>query len=185
MEPVFMVLSQSASQAAIYAIDHDTSVQDVSVSAIKKALLSNPLANGSTPDIIVDDNEKSHVTIGGNWLIGKNGYGPTMLINDTNKATPKSVKYNPVIKRAGKYGVYIYSSSSNKKPFQINVFDGKQAKKIIIDPATLQVEGQTSGEWLPLGKYLMPMGRSGWVQVSTIHPNDQIQADAVLFVPER
>jgi len=185
MEPVFMVLSQSAAQAAIYSIDHHISVQNVDVKAIKKVLLNNPLANGGTPDILVDDNDKSHVTIQGNWLTGKNGYGPTVLNGDTSQATSKSVTYSPEIKKAGRYDVYIYSSSDNKKPFQINVFDGRQGKKITIDPATLQVEGQTSGEWIPLGKYSLPIGRSAWVKVSTIHPTDGIQADAVLFVPER
>ncbi|MBS1521841.1 MAG: FAD-dependent oxidoreductase [Bacteroidetes bacterium] len=185
MEPVFMVLSQSAAQAAIYSIDHKTAVQNVNVSAIKKVLLNNPLADGSTPDILIDDNDKTHVIIQGNWLPGKNGYGPTVLNSDTTDASAKSVKYSPEVKKAGRYGVYIYSSSDNKKPFQINVFDGKQDKKITIDPTTLQVEGQTSGEWIPLGKYTLPAGRSAWIKVSTIHPTDGIQADAVLFVPER
>lgn len=185
MEPVFMVLSQSAAQAAIYAIDHHTPVQNVNVDAIKKVLRNNPLADNSTPDIIVDDNDKTHAIIQGSWLNGKNGYGPTVLNSDTTQATPKSVRYNPEIKKAGRYGVYIYSLAGNKKPFQIDVFDGKQHKKITIDPATMQVEGQTSGEWIPLGKYTFPIGRSAWAQVSTVHPTDGIQADAVLFVPER
>jgi hypothetical protein len=185
MEPVFMVLSQSAAQAAIYAIDHNTSVQDVDVNAVKRTLLSNPLADGSTPDILVDDNDQAHVTIQGNWLTAKNGYGPTVLTSDTDQAVPKSVRYCPEIKKAGEYGVYIYSSSGNKKPFQTDVFDGKQYRKITIDPATLQVEGQTSGEWILLGKYALPAGRSAWVKISTIHPTDEIQADAVLFVPKR
>jgi len=180
-----MVLSQSAAQAGIYAIDHHTSVQNVNVSAIKKTLLINPLADSSTPDIIVDDNDKSQVTVQGNWLTGKNGYGPTVLNSDTTQATSKSVTYSPEIKKAGRYDMYIYSSSDNKKPFQINVFDGKEDKKITIDPAKLQVEGQTSGEWIPLGKYLLSVGHSSWVKVSAIHPTDGIQADAVLFVPER
>lgn len=185
MEPVFMVLSQSAAQAAIYAIDHNTQVQSVNVDAVKKVLLNNPLADGTIPDIIVDDNDKTHVSIQGNWITGYNGYGPTVLISDTSQLKLNSVKYSPEIKKAGGYDVYIYSFSGNKKPFQINVFDGKQDKKMTIDPVTLQVEGQTSGEWIPLGKYTLPAGRSTWVKLSTIHPADRIQADAVLFVPER
>jgi hypothetical protein len=185
MEPVFMVLSQSAAQAAVYAIEHHTTVQDVNVNAVRKTLRDNPLADGSTPDIIVDDNDKANVTVHGNWLTGKNGYGPTVLNTDTAQATLKSVKYTPEVKKGGIYDVYIYSSSGNKKPFQINVFDGKQNKKIVMDPATLQVEGQTSGEWISLGKYSLPVGRSGWVSIATIRSTDMIQADAVLFVPER
>jgi hypothetical protein len=185
MEPVFMVLSQSAAQAAIYAIDHNTDVQGVNVEAIKQTLLENPLADGSTPDIIVDDNDKQHVTIQGNWQAATNGYGPTMLISDTTSTTTKAVKYLPVIKKAGNYELYTYSSANNRTPFQVSVFDGKSTKKTVIDPAQITIEGQTSGEWVSLGKYNLPAGRKARVQITAIHNTDKIQADAMLFVPER
>lgn len=185
MEPVFMVLGQSAAQAAVYAIEQGTTVQGVNVSAMKTKLLNNPLANGGTPDIIIDDNDKINVRIKGAWQTGKNGYGLTVLISDTTSLTTKWVKYIPVIKKEGWYQVYIYSSSSNKKPFQISVSNGKRARLIIIDPVTNQVEGQTSGGWITLGKYLLRVGRSVSVQITAIHPTDPVQADAVLFVPQR
>jgi hypothetical protein len=185
MEPVFMVLSQSSAQAAIYAIDHHTALQDVNVSAIKKALLDNPLANGATPDIIIDDNDKAHVTTQGDWLTSKDGYGPTVLVSDTTKSAAKTVQYRPLIKKAGLYEVYAYSSANNKASAYINIFDGKATRKITTDPAKLSIEGQTSGEWISLGKYQLPAGNKAWVRIAAIHPNDKIEADAILFVPQR
>lgn len=185
MEPVFMVLSQSAAQAAIYAIDHHTGVQGVNVKAIKQTLLENPLANGSMPDILVDDNDKQQVTVQGGWKTGSNGYGPTMLISDTTNTSTKAIKYLPVIKKAGNYEVYTYSYANNKTPFQVSVFDGKAARKIEVDPAKVTIEGQTSGEWISLGKYNLPAGQNAWVQITAVHNADKIQADAILFVPER
>ena len=164
-----MVLSQSAAQAAIYAIDHHTGVQGVNVKAIKQTLLENPLANGSMPDILVDDNDKQQVTVQGGWKTGSNGYGPTMLISDTTNTSTKAIKYLPVIKKAGNYEVYTYSYANNKTPFQVSVFDGKAARKIEVDPAKVTIEGQTSGEWISLDKYNLPAGQSAWVQITAVH----------------
>lgn len=184
MEPVFMVLSQSAAQAAIYAIDHHEWVQHVDVEAIRKTLIDNPLADGSTADITIDDNDKSHVTVEGKWITSKDGYGPTMLRADTADGKAKSVIYKPVIKKAGAYRVYLYSSSSNNTPVQVGVFDGLLSRMITLDP-TIHAEGQTSGEWISLGKFDLPEGKQASVQISVLHPKDRAQADAVLFVPER
>jgi hypothetical protein len=41
MEPVFMVLGQSAATAAVFAIDANTGVQDVPYSKLKEQLLKD------------------------------------------------------------------------------------------------------------------------------------------------
>ncbi|HTI58848.1 FAD-dependent oxidoreductase [Mucilaginibacter sp.] len=184
MEPVFMVLSQSAAQAAIYAIDHRTTVQKVNVKDIQKALRENPLADGSTPDIIIDDNDKKQVTTAGKWITGKNGYGPTVLISDTAGTSIKTVKYSYPVTKPGLYKIYTYSSTENKTPFRVDVSNGSLTKTLTIDPGETEVEGQTSGEWVSLGEYQMQAGRIN-IKISTIHPTDKIHADAVLLVPDR
>ena len=185
MEPVFMVLSQSAAQAAIYAIDHKVYVQNVDVNAIRYTLRTNPLADGSMPDILVDDNDKASVRTTGKWLSGKDGYGPTVLIADTGSKQPKSVKYLPVIKKAGRYTVYAYASSENKTPVRMEIFDGKNKNTVNMEPGRLNVEGQTSGEWLNIGTYKFQAGKHAYVRLSTIQASDKAQADAILLVPER
>src|SRR5690606_25165388 len=53
MEPVFMVLAQSATVAACLAIDQNIAIQDVNVDEIKRVLKSNPKADFRKPDILV------------------------------------------------------------------------------------------------------------------------------------
>lgn len=50
MEPVFMVLGQSAAVAAVLAIKRKTTVQEVKAEAIQKILKNNPLLNNTKPD---------------------------------------------------------------------------------------------------------------------------------------
>jgi len=52
MEPVFMVLGQSAAIAASLAIDAGVPVQRVDVRALQKELQENPLAAGPNADFI-------------------------------------------------------------------------------------------------------------------------------------
>ncbi|MFB9843713.1 FAD-dependent oxidoreductase [Mucilaginibacter ginsenosidivorans] len=185
MEPVFMVLSQSAAQAAVYAIDHHTTVQKVNVTDIRKSLRENPLADGRTPDILLDDNDSKHVKTNGKWTVGHGGYGPTVLISDTTGSSIKTVKYSHPVTKSGAYKIYTYSSSGNKTPFSVNISTGSVVKNLTINPADTEIEGQTSGEWTSLGEYQLKAGKAVSIKISTIHPADKIEADAVLLVPGR
>src|SRR5690606_36837178 len=57
MEPVFMVLDQSSAVAACLAIDEELPVQEVNVKTLQKILKENPLADGSTAEILVDNDD--------------------------------------------------------------------------------------------------------------------------------
>ena len=73
MEPVFMVLGQSTATAAVQAIDRQVSVQDVNVKAVQNKLAEDPLVDGSTPEILVDNDDKDLVVIQGAWKKEING----------------------------------------------------------------------------------------------------------------
>ena len=104
MEPVFMVLGQSTATAAVQAIDRKVSVQAVDVKAVQNRLKEDPLADGSTPEILVDNDDKDFVTIQGEWNKEINGgYAFSYLQSSTvpGNAT-QSVKFSPAVKKAGK-----------------------------------------------------------------------------------
>src|SRR3954468_23152137 len=67
MEPVFMVLAQSAATAASMALQTKADVQQVNVQQLQQALKANPLADGSVPEIIVDNANTTQVQVKGNW----------------------------------------------------------------------------------------------------------------------
>src|SRR5687767_14469821 len=77
MEPVFMVLAQSSAAAACMAIDNHKTAQEVDVPQLQTILAKNPLMDGSTPELLVDDSDSLHTTMSGHWIKQRvNGYGP-------------------------------------------------------------------------------------------------------------
>ena len=186
MEPVFMVLGQSAAIAASMAIDNKIAIQEIDVTKLQAILKSNPLGNGSTPEILVDNEDKETTKVSGTWATAKSGgYGPTYLLSEPGTAVAQSVQFSPDIKKAGKYNVFVYMpklpTASTKT--QVEVFDGKKQKMIAINKADIIVVGQTSGEWAPLGTYALERGNKAFVKISNKEADGVVVADAVIFVP--
>lgn len=188
MEPVFMVLSQSAAIAACLAIDTNIPVQNVDAVKVMKIFNNNPLSDGSIPEIIVDDSNKKQIKIEGDWKTNFDtyrGYGSGFLSDDSKGQTPKSVKFIPEIKSTSYYEVYIYipKIENGSSHTNVSVFDGAILKEKNISQADVKVEGQTLGEWVDLGKYQLSTGKKAYVEVSNKNANNVITADAVLFIP--
>ena len=188
MEPVFMVLAQSSAVAASLAIDNKKSVQEVNINQLKHVLKTNPYADNSVPDIWVDNEDSANIVVHGSWNQGKKGgYGPSFLLDSSRSQAVKSVRFIPEINKAGTYHAYTYFQKLNNgaEQMRINVSDGTQVKEKTINRSEVQVIGQTSGEWISLGKYKLSQGKKAYVEISTKGANGAIIADAVLFVAEQ
>ena len=61
MEPVFMVLGQSAAIAAAEAIDTHTAIQDIDVKTLQRQLRTHPLADNSLPEILIHNTDTGQV----------------------------------------------------------------------------------------------------------------------------
>lgn len=187
MEPVFMVLGQSAATAAAMAIDADTDVQKVDVAALQRRLKADPLADGSLFEIMIDNRDSLHVKQRGAWSIEKSGgYGPDFLVHSPAQGGIASVRFTPEIPETGTYAGYIYfpKSSGMSSSTLVIVNNGMTNKGITIRESDIRVEGQTSGEWVPIGTYLLPQGSASYVQVSNKDADGKVIADAVIWIPE-
>ena len=185
MEPVFMALAEAAAVAASIAIDRHQIVQEVSPVAVQEILKSNPLMNGTPPEILVDNDDSSHVVIKGNWKEEKTGgYGPSYLF--ANKDSASEVQFFTNDFRARTYDVYVYipKRADESKKVHITIQIGNNKKLMTIDQAAISVEGQTTGEWVSLGAYLMQKGSRAHVTISG-NNEGTVVADAVLFVPKQ
>ena len=186
MEPVFMVLGQSSAVAASMAIDKKTSVQGIDVASLQATLKANPLVNRSTPEIFVDNDDKENTQITGDWTVVKfRGYGPSLLT--TNPGQKASVRFTPTVDKEGYYQVYSYflpGYPSASKKTVVTIFDGTSQKKVPINLASVKVQGQTSGEWINLGRYKLPKGRKAHVTITTDEADGAVVADALLFKPD-
>lgn len=188
MEPVFMVLGQSTALAAAMAIDAKTSVQQVDIAQLQQRLKADPLADGSTPEILVDNEATTLVSSNGTWRLenkSKAGYGPSYLVHEGQGREPASVRFTPEVVKAGKYRIYTYFPRLEKSTSElgVTVSDGTSRKAIPIKPAEIVVVGQTSGEWVSLGEYTLPKGKTASVEITAKQADGPVVADAVLFVP--
>lgn len=188
MEPVFMVLAQSSAIAASMAIDGKTSVQTIDVAKLQQTLRTNPLADGSTPDILVDNDDEAHVSRTGDWERinnSKGAYGPSYFTTKSAGAEPKTIRFSPDVAKAGTYQVYMYfpKLAGASLTTTVNVSDGSQTKTVSIREADIRVEGQTSGEWVSLGSFNLSPAKKSYVEVATKEVDGLVVADAVLFVP--
>lgn len=184
MEPVFMVLGQSAAQAAVLAIDNKVPIQKVNVKVLQQILKKNPLADNKTPaELIIDNEDKTHVELKGSWKIRKNGaYGPSCL-TDSLPGQIKTVRFIPDLKKTGKTSLYVYFPKIQNASSQtvITVFNGKEKKDILIKLKDIIVLGQASGEWVPLGVFELQKGERNYVEISNRNADGITVVDAVLF----
>lgn len=187
MEPVFMVLGQSAAVAASLAIDAKQPVQEINVNKLKDILKNDPLADGSLSlEVMVDNEDSANIIIKGSWSTGQEGcYGPTMLLDDSMKKIDKAVQFFPTIPKTGKYQIYSYFPviKNGTSVTCLQVFDGKNKKNIYINKDDVKVAGQTSGEWVQVGLFQLPAGEKAYVEISNKNATGIVVADAVLLVP--
>ncbi|MBB6235461.1 hypothetical protein HDC90_000058 [Pedobacter sp. AK013] len=185
MEPVFMVLSQVAAVAASFSIDQGIAVQQLDYKKINERLTIDPLLDGSTPDLIID-NLSPKVKIEGKWDL-KPGhiYGPNALFYNKEDKLPASITFNADGLKAGQYEIFSYYPLTDKGSniTAIEVFDGENSHNRDILKAEIKVVGQTSGEWVSLGKYNIKNNTKPYVRISNLKADGVVVADAVLFKP--
>ncbi len=185
MEPVFMVLAQSAATAAVVAIDSKVAVQEVAVKKVQQLLAANPLADNSTPEILVDNDDAAHVTLKGDWKKeSRDSYGPSLYLDDSKGSMPKSARFTPEVQKEGEYHIYTYlpKLAGQSTVTHVRVFDGKEVKPVMIETGAVKVEGQTSGEWVSLGTFRLPKGKKAYVEINNEQADGAVVADALLFI---
>jgi hypothetical protein len=189
MEPVFMVMAQSAAVAASLAIDGRTPVQKIDVRKLQSIIKSNPLADGSQPDVLIDnDNIKSIEALGAWSKIGdaRFSYAPSRLQYNGPASNEAYVRFvSSQVK--GKYKVYSYfpkiDSASSSTTFIVS--DGKALNEISINHSDINIQGQTSGEWILVGEFDFVPGKTHYVEITNKNADGIVIADAVLFVSKR
>ena len=183
MEPVFMLLGQSAAKAACLAIDGGVKVQEVDVKEIQRMYEEDPLLDGTPADIVVDD---SSLNAPAAWtrIERNNGFGRSYLVLDPT-SQEQALRYPFEVKTDGKYEIYTYfiRRGESSKKTELVVSDGTAQKGVVINADEIQILGQTSGEWVSLGEYDLQSGKPGYVEFTNKGTvTGQICADAILLV---
>lgn len=187
MEPVFMVLAQVSAIAASEAIDRQCDIQSVDAAKVATVMAENPLLDNSVPETVVDNSDKEHVTLTGNWKLvndSKRSYGRDyyMCADDSDNSC---VSFLPALKTTGNYDVYMYIPRVKglSTVLSVEINDGDRVYKKDVHTSATAVLGQAYGEWVNLGSYNLQKGST--LRVSGKGTAGAAVADAVLFLPHR
>jgi len=190
MEPVFMILGQSAGTAAALAVDEGIAVQDLAYEELKARLLADGQRLGSPPptavaletlDGVVVDDEAAGAQ--GVWLqsavvmpfVGE-GYRHD---NNANKGV-SAMDFAVKLPESGRYEVRLaYSSHSNRArrvPVTVHHRDGVQV--VAVDQ---RKRPDIEGVWISLGPF--DFDQRARVVVGNEGTDGHVIADAVQFLP--
>jgi hypothetical protein len=194
MEPVFMILGQSAATAAVLAIDGNLAVQDVPYAALRARLLADgqvlehesskekPKGHGSAkpaaslPGVTVDDDEAA---LTGDWKqsSANSGFvGSGYRHDDKGSAGPVSATFVGKLPAAGTYAVSltVVPNANRSRDALVRIEHADGVAEIRAD---LTGKGASDG-LLALGTYRFPAGPAK-VTVSNSGAKGYVLVDAV------
>ncbi|WP_266368488.1 FAD-dependent oxidoreductase [Tellurirhabdus rosea] len=183
MEPVFMVLAQSAAVAACLAVNRNQAVQDVDVKLVQSILRDNPLMDYRQPEILLDDADTTQIVTNGLWKRDSQSvhgrFGRSYLVAPAGELAAPVVEFSPMIPKTGKYRIYFYNLNINGQSPKTAVGVKAGAQKTVL---TLDTR-EAANDWVLLGEYTLQKGRQNAVWVSGLNATGLTVADAVLFQP--
>jgi hypothetical protein len=195
MEPVFMILGQSAATAAALAIDGKLDVQAVDYAKLRERLLADkqvleyaaPPRPGAIdakklPGVVVDDDaaERKGFEAVSTSLTPYVGTG---YRHDNNvDRGQQTIRYVPDLPAAGRYEVRLsYSPNGNRAtnvPVTVVHADGQTAVKV-----NQRKPGQIDKAWVSLGSFRFERGSGGSVVIGNAGADGHVIADAVQWIP--
>ena len=174
MEPVFMSLGQVAGLAAVISLRQGVSVQDVSAEELMSGLASDPLQDGSIPDLFMDD-AFMNAPAGWTRVKSKRGYGPSYL---EASAPGASVTFAARLPVPGLYEMYSYVNLVDDVEPVSHYTIGDET--ITVDSRDIPLDGQMKGDWAPLGTF--ELSDSVSVTVSGGDSGKPLRADCLLLI---
>ncbi len=196
MEPVFMILGQSAATAAAFALEERVSVQGVKYAKLRERLLADkqmlewnwpkqvlrPVATEPLTGIVVDDRQARKT---GTWTEAMHNIWTRVgagYVHDGNadKGTA-TITFTPDLPAAGDYEVVLFYPRHPNRARSVSItvaIDGSETKTLNINQ-----RGEASVGSISLGAFKLPKGKLSSVTVSNQATDGYVVADAVQFLP--
>jgi hypothetical protein len=200
MEPVFMILAQSAATAALQALRDDVPVQRVDYSRLREQLLKDrqvlEWTGPSTPSsptraaaieprsfrgVALDDQDGMRV---GDWQPSARASERKMgtgYIHDGNaNKGGVSITYTPDLPAEGDYEIILYSPPNANRATNVPVTIRVNGSPVGVLTVNQRLEG--AGMY-SLGRYRLPQGRATTVLVANDGTDGHVVADGIQFLP--
>lgn len=194
MEPVFMVLGQSAATAACQAIDAGTAVQDIDYAKLKQRLMQDgqvlvwngpkpapPIRAESLKGIVVDELD-ADATAG--WLKSSSNtpFVAKGYLHDGNTSKGMmQVSFPVVIPESGEYEVRIYYTPNSNRATnaRYTVQYSGRSKTVKVN----QRKKPMQGAYQVLGRFPFEKGKQDVLVISNTGTDGHVIVDALQMVP--
>ena len=200
MEPVFMILGQSAATAAYHALQDGVAVQKVDYSRLQERLLKDgqvlewtgPVRN-SAPSAATEPKSFKGVALDdadgkkrGDWQVssrsGERRIGTGYLHDNNANKGQVGITWNPDLPHEGEYEIILIAPPNPNRATNV--------------PVTVEVNGSLIGTlnvsqrgpdgdkgFFSIGKFRLPKGRGTVVSMSNAGTDGFVVADGVQFLP--
>lgn len=198
MEPVFMVLGQSAATAAVLAIDRKSSVQEVPYEALQARLIADkqvlkwigprPAARFSLdptrlPGLVFDDEAMTRT---GDWLrsSASPGFVGSHYWHDGHEGVgEKSVRFKIKVISAGRYEVRMSYTPNPNRAANVQV-STQHADGLSSRIVNQRQEPPIDKSFISLGTFRFEAGQPAWVEIKNDGANGHVIADAIQLLPQ-
>jgi hypothetical protein len=194
MEPVFMILGQSAATAAVFAIDDNLPVQNVPYEKLKAQLLkdgqilhySGPkTSRGLDPKklkgIVMDDTQAK---VTGHWQesgAAKAFIGDGYSHDGNAKDGQSSLRFEPKLEKPGKFRLQLAAPPNNNRASnaQVEIQHAEGVKKLTVNLKTPKEEEGVS--WIDLGTFSCANDTA--ITISNVGADGYVVVDGARWVP--
>jgi hypothetical protein len=197
MEPVFMVLGQSAATAAGLAIERDTTVQAVDYGALKERLLasgqmldfvttaaagSHGLDKSKLPGVVVDDGEAALKGFESTGHTSPGFVGDGYRHDGNAEKGAMTARFSPTLPSAGTYRVTIaYSVNGNRATnVPVTIHHAQGETKVLVNQ---KLKPKGDAPFHDVGTFEFTAGKDGWVEISNAGTDGHVIVDAVQWLP--
>ena len=199
MEPVFMVLGQSAATAAGLAIEGGTSVQAIDYGALKERLLANGqmldfvttaaaggghgLDKSKLAGIVVDDSEAALKGFEQTGHVSGNYVGDGYRHDGNAEKGAMTARFTLAPPSAGTYRVAVsYSLNGNRATnVPVTIHHAQGETKVLVN----QKLKPSDGLFHVVGTFEFAAGKDGWVEISNTGTDGHVIVDAVQWLPAK
>ena len=198
MEPVFMILGQSAATAACMAIDEKIDVQAVEYDKLQERLLADrqvlDYAGGrpspahvtidpkKLPGIVIDDVD-ARLTSQWPESTSVTGYVGKWYLHDNNDSKgQRSITFTATIDKAGEYDVRVSYTANPNRASNVPVTVEQDGKTVLSAKVNQKQEPKIDGTWVSIGKVKLAAGTVS-VTISNKDTDGHVIADAVQLLP--
>jgi hypothetical protein len=197
MEPVFMILGQSAATAAVQAITGGVELQELPFAPLREQLLKDGqvldlppgiakkeiLSKESLPGIVLDDTDAKLIGVWTHSSSVGRFVGADYLHDGNTEKSEKSVTWDVRAPSSGEFELRFSYSANPNRATNVPVTISRNGSAPEVRTVNQQRLPEIDGLFYSLGTFEITQNETMTVQVSNTDTNGHVIADAVQLVP--